>query len=381
MPKKMLRRSARIAARNEPSATAEVNQREQTSTLDLPMGPSAGQNTYVPFVSLQCQGLVRSLCFERMRFLGSTTGLAYRDTYSWFLKLPMYQQWLGNGESLNQHSLLWIQGKPGAGKSYLMQALYMERRRERRGSSYTISFFFNAAGGDLERSISGMYRSFLVQLLQASPDLQQIFEDSPLTDRMNFDNLSVVSLRQFFEKAVIRLHPQSMVCFLDALDECDSGNDVVRDLEDLSHRLGKDFSLKICFSSRNSPCFRQHGLHLVLDAQSEHRHALASYVSKYLIGPKSRNVEIEGFLRDNANGVFAWVVLMVKLSSTSRLLEDVLLSAKPLRPHPQQIGTRLGLTRIFDAFPCIRAVRLLREYKNAQVPPTLTVMAYSSIIN
>ena len=46
--------------------------------------------------------------------------------------------------------------------------------------SVTASFFFNARGEDLEKSIVGMYRSLLLQLLEGYPDLQEIFDDPEL---------------------------------------------------------------------------------------------------------------------------------------------------------------------------------------------------------
>jgi hypothetical protein len=41
----------------------------------------------------------------------------------------------------------------------------------------TISFFFNARGELLERSVVGMYRSLLLELLEGFPDLQKILDD------------------------------------------------------------------------------------------------------------------------------------------------------------------------------------------------------------
>jgi ABC-type ATPase involved in cell division len=70
------------------------------------------------------------------------------------------------------HGFLWIRGKLGAGKSIMMKFIYAKRKKKDIPmKAITVSFFFNARGKLLEKSVSGMYRSLLLQLLEGFPDL------------------------------------------------------------------------------------------------------------------------------------------------------------------------------------------------------------------
>ncbi|KAH7123077.1 hypothetical protein EDB81DRAFT_731796 [Dactylonectria macrodidyma] len=62
-------------------------------------------------------------------------------------------------KAVENHGFLWIRGKLGAGKSTIMSFAYKEATKH--NQSIVISFFFNARGGSLERSTTGMYRSLL----------------------------------------------------------------------------------------------------------------------------------------------------------------------------------------------------------------------------
>ncbi len=65
-----------------------------------------------------------------------------------------------------------MQGKAGAGKSTIMKFVYLETKKVFKKPSIAVaSFFFNVRGDYLERSISRIYRSLLLQLLQEFLDL------------------------------------------------------------------------------------------------------------------------------------------------------------------------------------------------------------------
>lgn len=81
------------------------------------------------------------------------------------LQKPEYQDWLDTAKSPDHHGLLWIKGKPGSGKSTLMNFI-VANAHKMKGDVVIISFFFNARGEDLEKSTLGMYRSLLYQLLR-----------------------------------------------------------------------------------------------------------------------------------------------------------------------------------------------------------------------
>ncbi len=179
-----------------------------------------------------------------------------------------------------------------------------------------ISFFFNARGDDLEKSTIGMYRSLLLQLLEQLPQLYRIFgsfrsiqNDRPL-------QWTVESLKDLFEQAVLALGEVSLVCFIDALDECDE--DQIRDMISLFENAGQQatlggISFRICLSSRYYPCINiSKGLNLALEEQEEHSQDITSYLNSELkIGQNKLAEEIRIALKEKASGVFMWVVLVV----------------------------------------------------------------------
>ena len=85
------------------------------------------------------------------------------NTCTWLLQHPRYQFWQREG------GLLWISGKPGAGKSTLME---FARRTEadivENSGTLIISFYFHGRGTDLQKSTVGLMRSLLHELLLRS---------------------------------------------------------------------------------------------------------------------------------------------------------------------------------------------------------------------
>jgi hypothetical protein len=51
-------------------------------------------------------------------------------------------------------------------------------------SDTVLSFFFNARGDDLERSVVGMHRTLLFQLLTAIPALLEVFDNSAHEEKL-----------------------------------------------------------------------------------------------------------------------------------------------------------------------------------------------------
>jgi hypothetical protein len=80
-----------------------------------------------------------------------------------------------------------MRGKAGAGKSTMMKFVYLETKKVKKRSMAVVSFFFNARGDYLERSISGMYRSLLLQLLQEFSDLQSVLDNTDIVPRNQQD--------------------------------------------------------------------------------------------------------------------------------------------------------------------------------------------------
>lgn len=125
---------------------------------------------------IQKQTILKSLKFDQIDSRKMTIKKEHSKTCKWLLKTAEYLQWLDDTKLNDHHGVLWMKGKPGAGKSTLMKfALNSWKRRK---DTTVLSFFFNARGGDLEKSTMGMYRSLLWQLLTHDPTLMCVFDSN-----------------------------------------------------------------------------------------------------------------------------------------------------------------------------------------------------------
>ena len=261
--------------------------------------------------------LMNSLKFDQIDSRKTDIKAAYPKTCQWFLKHPDYLEWLELDKQKHHHGFLWIRGKPGAGKSIIMKFIYRRlKKKDQPLKVLTSSFFFNARGDCLEKSVSGMYRSLLLQLLEGFPDLQQVLDDPELVPRNQVGCPSVNVLKELFRSAVLLLRDRSFTCFVDALDECDEQQvkDMVEFFEELAESCTEQkLRLRICFSSRHYPYIDiQHGIRQTLEDQPGHAEDLSCYIGKHL---KIRHPPLLDELRlgilEKAKGVFLWVALVV----------------------------------------------------------------------
>ncbi|USP76197.1 hypothetical protein yc1106_03471 [Curvularia clavata] len=270
-----------------------------------------------PLNEEQKEKLLESLKFDQIDERKNTIKRAHIKTCKWLLNSTSYLEWQDATKIQDHHGFLWIKGKAGAGKSTLMK-FALEKACKGQSGNLVLSFFFNARGSELEKSTIGAYRSLLLKLLLSFPALQDVFE-TLYTRTSSFDanhNWSVESLKTLLEEAIQRLENVSVVCFIDALDECDETEirDMVRFFEhvgDLSIERGIRFL--ICFSSRHYPHITiRNGLELVLEGQEGHDQDITNYIETELnIGKSKKAQQIRAAVQEKAAGIFMWVILVV----------------------------------------------------------------------
>ncbi|KAK8124026.1 hypothetical protein PG999_003944 [Apiospora kogelbergensis] len=236
-------------------------------------------------------------------------------TCRWFLTHPKYLDWADlSGHGPHSSSLLWIRGKAGAGKSTLMKFLYSEVKKKRFGVT-VVSFFFNARGEHLEKSITGMYRSLLKQILTHLPGLHSILDQVDLSFTSDMVCPDLNALKDILKCVVMALGRQCLICFVDALDECneDDARDMVQFFEDLTDSATEEsIQLRVCFSSRPYPYIQINDeILLTLENETGHTDDLEKYVRKCLKAPKSLQADLQRQILEKASGVFMWVVLVV----------------------------------------------------------------------
>ncbi|KAF2685037.1 hypothetical protein K458DRAFT_430639 [Lentithecium fluviatile CBS 122367] len=261
--------------------------------------------------------LLDSLRFDQIDARQTSIKNAHTKTCKWLLKRPEYIGWLATTKLGEHHGLLWIKGKPGAGKSTLMKFSLANARKTMKDRT-VISFFFNARGADMEKSTIGTYRSLLLQLLERLPALQCVFDSlglSSLSIRPDHQ-WGIEPLKSLLEQAMQNLGQSSVVCFIDALDECEE--EQVRDMIQFFERVGEllvsaRIRFQVCFSSRHYPHITiRKGLSLVLEGQEGHSQDITNYLESELkIGKSKIAQQIRSEVQEKASGVFMWVVLVV----------------------------------------------------------------------
>ncbi|KAK5739471.1 hypothetical protein LTS12_025272 [Elasticomyces elasticus] len=296
-------------------------------------------------ISMRREKQLKSLEFEQMDSRRSTLKSAWSTTCQWLLKHPAYISWI-DLEQLQQHQgLLWVKGKPGAGKSTLMKFAHAHGLKHGTRDEILISFFFNARGDELEKSTVGMYRSLLLQILTKATDLQHVLDEhqSSLGNQSQEQSWTVESLQELLTAAVEHLKSRRVKCFIDALDECDE--EEVREMliffEELAeYALKAGTSVSICFASRHYPAVDiQQGGKLVLEDELGHGQDLVKYVQKHLGGDRDRaREEVIAQILEKANGVFMWVVLVVGILNKELLNSRMWMLEGRLKKIPSRLS-------------------------------------------
>ncbi|KAK3984172.1 hypothetical protein QBC44DRAFT_375483 [Cladorrhinum sp. PSN332] len=261
---------------------------------------------------------------------------ALSSTCRWFRDSQEFKRWLGRTNLSTDRGLLWVKGKPGAGKSTIMKnALSWIEDSESRRSNIA-SFFFNARGGSLEKTPLGLFRSILHQLcLQDAAILGQFVELHRARQRERERHFTGAQgreqvqwtrpeLESFLRSIFGDCKPRRTFVFLDALDECDEETvrDVVYLLADIAQlALDRGISLNICLSSRHYPTISIPNCPEIV-VEGSNKADISTYVHNRLrfipTTEKKSVAELHSWLTDNASGVFLWAVLVVNI-----LLQDI----------------------------------------------------------
>lgn len=98
----------------------------------------------------ETDSFMESLRFQSMGERHATIHKAYTSTFKWLLDHPKHVEWRDQIRSIEHNRLLWIKGKPGAGKSTIMKFAFDHAASEWKGHT-VVSFFFNARGVHLEK--------------------------------------------------------------------------------------------------------------------------------------------------------------------------------------------------------------------------------------
>jgi hypothetical protein len=293
---------------------------------------------------------------------------ALERTCDWLFSTVEYKNWMRRVGTGGHHGLLWIKGKPGAGKSTLMKEA---ARRETKASEITrratrkitvATFFFNARGTQpLEKTPLGLYRSLLHQVLErdlvALNHFSQVYVTArPLQSSLKWheEDLQDLLLRCFASQD----SPPSTI-FVDAMDECDEEEvrellRFFRNMTEAAYRAGA--VLNICMSSRHYPNVSIEGCPEVV-VEHFNREDILLYINT-----EARSNSLIRGLKDDlfkkSDGVFLWVVLVVAILLKSGYGRSLKWLRQKLDEIPAQLDTLFR--KIFDHVDPEDASRTIR---------------------
>ncbi|KAI0121771.1 hypothetical protein BJ170DRAFT_737129 [Xylariales sp. AK1849] len=236
------------------------------------------------------QECLNSLAFLEMDSRFHRIGAATRGTCKWLGLHKKYSEWVEC-----DRGLLWINGKPGSGKSVLLRSALDNVMAVSKIDldAIVLSFFFDGRGVKLQKTLLGLFRSLLYQLLHKLPD-----KLTGLIDAFNKKNNSVKpgekwdwepdELRDLFELSLTKaLENQPVWLFIDALDE--SGSLTAVNLVEQLNRI----RFKSCFEDNNGA-----------DISNYVRNRLSTCDEQVA-------ATIPALITTRARGVFMWARLVV----------------------------------------------------------------------
>jgi ankyrin repeat protein len=251
---------------------------------------------------------------------------AHPKTCNWILQHEKFMTW-----TRERRGLLWIKGKPGAGKSTLMAYIYRYfHEAHATEQDVHLSFFFTRRGTTLQQTPLGMLRSLLHQLYSQDssvrrPIRQAFKEKSALGKVGEAWDWHLKELENLFRDAVLHVpSSREVVILMDALDE--AGTEAAREIASYFHALNDQLSrtngsTRICISCRHYPITATiPGLEVRVeenngaDISSFIRNKLQFIVEREEVSSDVNEwSDLEGDLLRKASGVFQWARLVVPL--------------------------------------------------------------------
>ena len=259
---------------------------------------------------------------------------AHKQTFEWIFDKtgnelrPWHHfiDWLEKG-----HGTYWISGKAGSGKSTLMNFICHDPRTDAAlriwsgiDEIFMPSFFFWSPGSQLQKSLAGLLRSLIYQIMERFPDMMPELAKSMGPSQHELHQLPTWTeqrLRATLQRLLsVGLEKHHVCIFIDGLDEFQGDHDT---LLDLIRNLRQATRVKCCLSSRPYRPFKDELCSSpMLRLQDLTDPDIRRYVSDRLeeVPLKASQVLYTSFgikhtidtIVEKAEGVFLWVTLAVR---------------------------------------------------------------------
>ncbi|TGO33742.1 hypothetical protein BHYA_0229g00070 [Botrytis hyacinthi] len=310
--------------------------------------------------------ILESLKFSSMNLRHETIAEAHQQTFEWIFCDPEieHKPWSNFSEWLKtENGIYWIQGKPGCGKSTLMRFIVDDSRSRGYAETWahntpleTPSFFFWNSGDEAQRSQSGLLRSLLYEILEKHYTLiPEVFPKEWKTALENtLHNVPILStnwslpvLKKSFRTLIEKTSGILSFCFfIDGLDEYEGD---YWEIAEYFNGLCESKHAKFCLSSRpetefldtfrSMPQLKLHDL-TESDITNYVRDRLENNLQMRLLmnnSPSDASALITEVV-DDGDGVFLWVMLVVKsLLDGLRKRDGISTLRVRLRETPKEI--------------------------------------------
>ncbi|OBT60680.1 hypothetical protein VE03_09999 [Pseudogymnoascus sp. 23342-1-I1] len=340
---------------------------------------------------------LKSFAFPEITYRRQEADQAHLHTCEWILQHRSYTKWISK-----EHELLWIKGKPGAGKSTLMAFLYQEFQASQDNFLFNqrirLEFFFHGRGAALQKTPIGMFRSLLHQIYTKIP-LVRLPIQTAFKEKKSFGEAGASwewqckELQDLFSNALIdSAKLWKITIFVDALDE--AGSAVAQGLamyfHDLNDKLAaKKGSSRICISCRHYPIVAANNS-LEIRVEDENHDDITKYVKHRLNsgiqGMKMVGLSIdefqklEGTIVTRASGVFQWarlvVPLVVDLNQQGESLQYIYKELSKVPTDLSDVYEHI-FTKVIEPRNRIRTLHLMQWICLADVPLSVTELRFA----
>jgi len=257
---------------------------------------------------------LNTLHFENIRY--SKISKEHKDSLEWLWAHAQYQAWSKSDDS----RLLYVQGKPGSGKSTLTK-YFRDNFPSNSSETIVANYFYSDREGESQRSHYGMLRSILYDILKQRETFffhfQSEYRKCGFVDSKR--TWSYESLRKVLLSIGVHPVPERLCLIIDAMDESDdnSGNrrDVLQVLFDLCSKKNGCI-VKIFISSRPIGVLehRNREFHNFIRLQDETRDDINNFARSFLGSDLNFTGSLlqraTNYITRHAQGVFVWVRLV-----------------------------------------------------------------------